>query len=80
MTAAIALFALCLGASVGYFLAGVLHWRSYRDRMDDMQFLEEQWRLIDQERVELSRSWLQTDAPEKRVELDLGAHKRAAIS
>jgi hypothetical protein len=67
----VALFTLVLGVSAGYFLAGILHWRSYRDALE----------TIDAERDELARQrkvfddFLDDTQEDRRVVFDLQATK-----
>jgi hypothetical protein len=68
-------FALCLGTSLGYFLAGVVHWRSYRDSLADLQAERDD---IDAEREALHIAWLSASPPPgAKVTFALGAHKKA---
>jgi len=68
----VVLFTLVLGVSAGYFLAGVLHWRSYRDACE----------TIDAEREELARQrklfddFLDETQEDRRIVFDLQASKR----
>lgn len=70
------LFTLCLGVSAGYFLAGVLHWRSYRDTLD---CLEAERAELDAERQALHVAWNATEPPRTGIAWDLGGHKRVPL-
>ena len=68
----LAFFALSIGASIGYVLGGVLHYREAAAMVADLEFIEKQWSLIDEERAELRAqgifySWLVVQISEHAI-------------
>jgi hypothetical protein len=78
----LAFFVVSIGFAVGWTAALLVVAGDRRDILQDMTFLEQQWQLIDDERLELHRAWAEhaLQVKEARVELALGEHKRVALS
>jgi hypothetical protein len=74
------LFIVSIGFSLGWLAALLVTARDHHQLLEDMTFLEQQWQLIDEERLELHRAWAEhaLQVREQRVELALGNHKSLA--
>lgn len=77
-----AFFVLTAGFAAGWTAALLLTAKDRHALLEDIEFLEQQWQLIDEERLELHRAWAEhaLQVKEQRVELALGEHKRVALS